>query len=967
MDDIQLSAIPGMPENGTLTGLFSMEVTDGKPSALYIEDDFCRIVGLEPSDTPQQQLVGFFSRINAEGFEAIHFAVANCTKGLKAEAKFKWNHPLIGWIDVTCIGIHAEGSDNNYLVRGYFKSNMSQEAGAAEESDSLLLRNMLAEAMMDSFAVCGLCDLETNTVTLLKDVFNISAVLGDNFTYDQWRDTVSGLITREEVERFDEASTRKSLLHYFKTATDERKEEFRCLIPSKRKYRWMRIRFVSFKGTLASKYKHFFVFRDINENHHTEFKEAMRIKLINGLTLPYQIIDLVNLKTGRMYSSEVGDGKYAEEFDSRGFSDDALARYVYMCDCTDEERTAMFDKFLVNNMKRIFASGEKMIEAEVRHNNIASGKYEWVRIQAFCSAFDEDGNPLIAILTIQAINAEKEREISNKKRLEFALRSESQYKQAILSTAIAMYTYNVTTDTMYDEVIETEGISPLLPIMGMSCPCSYDEYINRKAELITTEAEAESFKKNFNTSALLDMFNSNRRSFDMEYEFMVKGRKGVFREAVILTKDLQTGEVWGLTYVKNVTHESEKNKRIEQALRDAFYQAQRANSAKTLFMSQMSHDIRTPLNSILGMAAIAQEHIDDRERVIDCMNKIEYSGRHLLELINNVLDLSSIESGKTQLATEEFDMRQFIEDTLKLVKPLTDKAGHTLEVKIGDMHTAVNGDHLKLRQLLMNVLGNAVKYTPQGGNISFTAEEIEPDRTDVSRYMFTVRDNGIGMSQEFLSKVFDPFVRADDYRTTRVEGTGLGMAIALNIARMMHGNITVNSEEGKGSVFEITVCLKRGEDHNNNRILEISMEEPVKPHMSDYDFGGIRVLLAEDLEFNAEIATEFLAEANIVTELAENGEEAVRMFSEAPEGYYRLIFMDLQMPLLDGLGATKRIRSLPRKDALSIPIIAMTANAFVDDIKEAKEAGMNGHIAKPLDISRLIAELKIWLGDHKKR
>ncbi len=966
MDNIQLSTIPGMPENGTLTGLFSMEIKNGKPYALYTDEDFCRQVGLVMCETPQQQLEGFFSRIDEDGLKAVSFGVANCAKGLKAESKFKWNHPTVGWIDFMAVGIHTDGTDENYMIRGYFKVSLLKQE-EEQESDSLLLSNMLAEAMVDSFAVCGLCDLETNTLTLLKDVFNIGAVLGKNFTYDQWRDTVSGLIAREEVERFDEASTRKSLLHYFKTGTDERREEFRCLIPSTRKYRWMSIRFVRFKSALAQKYKHFFVFRDINDNHRADFKETMRIKLINGLILPYQIIDLINLKTGRMYSSEAGDGRYAEEFDYRGFSDDALARYIYMCDCSEEERDEMYDKFLVANMKRIFSTGEKTIEAEIRHKNHTTGKYEWVRVQSFCSAYDEDGEPLTAILMIQQINTEKEREISNKKRLEFALRSESQYKQAILSTAIAMYTYNVTTDTMYDEVIETKGIDPLLPIIGLSCPCSYNEYVNRKSTMLTSEAEAESFRKSFNTASLIDMFNSNRRSFDFEYEFVAKGKKGVFREAVILTKDLQTGEIWGLTYVKNVTNESERNKRIEQALRDAFYQAQRANSAKTLFMSQMSHDIRTPLNSILGMAAIAQEHIDDRERVMDCMNKIEYSGRHLLELINNVLDLSSIESGKTQLATEEFDLRQFIDNTLNLVRPLVDKAGHTLEVNIGDMRTAVNGDHLKLRQLLMNVIGNAIKYTPQGGHIYFAAEELEPDRMDVSRYMFTVRDNGIGMSKEFLSKVFDPFVRADDYRTTRVEGTGLGMAIALNIACMMNGNITVNSEEGKGTVFEITVCLKRGETHNQNRILEISMEEPVKPRMSDYDFGGVRVLLAEDLQFNAEIATEFLAEANIVTELAENGEEAVQMFSDAPEGYYRLIFMDLQMPKLDGLGATKRIRSLARKDALTIPIIAMTANAFVDDIKEAKEAGMNGHIAKPLDISRLIAELKIWLGDHKKK
>ena len=384
-------------------------------------------------------------------------------------------------------------------------------------------------------------------------------------------------------------------------------------------------------------------------------------------------------------------------------------------------------------------------------------------------------------------------------------------------------------------------------------------------------------------------------------------------------------------------------------------------------MSQMSHDIRTPLNSILGMAAIAQEHIDERERVIDCMNKIEYSGRHLLELINNVLDLSAIESGKTTLAGDDFDITHFIEDMLTTVKPLAEKHSHTLITEIKPMHKLVNGDRIKLRQLLTNVLSNAVKYTPDGGEIRFTAEELEPDRHDVAHYMFTIADNGIGMSPDILPRVFDPFVRADNTRVTRVEGTGLGMAIAQNIARMMNGGITVRSELGKGSVFEVTVCLKRSEEHTGTVLGEISMDEPVKARMTDYDFGGRRVLLAEDLEFNAEIAAEFLSEANIVTEVAENGAEAVRMFSQSPEGYYSLIFMDIQMPELDGHAAAQKIRALSRPDAQSIPIIAMTANAFVEDIRKAKEAGMNGHIAKPLEIAKLITELKKWFGDRRKK
>lgn len=961
MDNMEQHFLEGGSEPVPKMGLFSLEIVDEKPNALYIDDEFCLMMGLETGLDPVQLKNEVFNCIFEQDRETVLKAIENCISGLKAEARFKWQHPVGEVFDISCIGVHAEDTEEGYFVRGYFKLNTPDDA-ADDEYDTVILKNMLTEAMMENMPMCALCDLENNKIRVIKDVFNVGSVLGKNYTYDTWRDTFSALVARDDCEKFDEASSRRSLLRFFHKATDERIEEVRCLDPKTKSYKWLRLRIVRFKNDFASVYKEMLVLRDISDNRHTEFKDTLRLKLINGLVLPYQDIDLVNLKTGKWYSSNTSAGEYAESFDLRGYYNDEVTRYVYLCDCEDSKRAEMLDKFRVESMKERFAAGEKLIETEVRRKNLVTGQYEWVRIQGFVSAFDEDGEPLIAIVTIQAINAEKERQIKEQQLLEYALRSESQYKQAILSSAIAVYTYNVTADILYDEVIEMQDVSYLVPKLGLSCPCSYNEYIRRKSQYITNEKEAEIFRKTFHTKTLLDMFNSNRCSFDTEYEFeMDSGRKGVFREAVILTKDLQTDEVWGLTYVKNITTESEANKRIEQALRDAFNQAQRANSAKTLFMSQMSHDIRTPLNSILGMAQIAKEHIDDPARVRDCMDKIEYSGRHLLELINNVLDLSSIESGRTTLTCDDFNMQDFIEDTIKIVRPLAEKHGHDLVCDIRPMHCHVKGDHLKLRQLLTNILGNAIKYTPDGGRISFRAEETEPLHQDFVRYIFTVEDNGVGMTSEFLQTIFDPFVRADDKRITKVEGTGLGMSIALNIARMMNGNITVKSEVGVGTVFEITVCLMRGEAHETARIADTGVAKPRKTRLSDYNFQGKRILLAEDLEFNAEIATEFLSQAKLTVEVAENGAKAVEMFSNSPEGYYSLIFMDIQMPELDGHEATRRIRALSRPDAASVPIVAMTANAFVDDVNKAKEAGMNSHIAKPLEIAKLIAELERWL------
>ena len=222
------------------------------------------------------------------------------------------------------------------------------------------------------------------------------------------------------------------------------------------------------------------------------------------------------------------------------------------------------------------------------------------------------------------------------------------------------------------------------------------------------------------------------------------------------------------------------------------------------------------------------------------------------------------------------------------------------------------------------------------------------------------------MKPEFIEHIFDPFVRADDRRISGIQGTGLGMPIALNIARMMNGDISINSAPGKGSQFDITVCLKKGES-TGEYIGGISMEENKKVRMSDFDFGGVRVLLAEDLDFNAEIASEFLAEANIITDVASDGAEAVKKFSESPAGYYSLIFMDIQMPVLDGYHAAEQIRALDRSDAKTVPIIAMTANAFIEDVKKSKEHGMNGHVSKPLEIQALTAALCRWLPQKEKQ
>ena len=945
-----------------ISGTFRMVIRRGSPHQLYFDEDFMKIFGVKDNSDPENNYRMWEECVHPDDMPVIKEAIASTRHNIRAEVKYRWRHKTKGLYTAYSTGMLA-GKDNGAVtIYGFFKgvpADRTQLYGY--DPDLQLLTRLLGEKMLDSFAFCALTDIEQGRLMLLNDYFNTSTSAGCECSYDEWLEKFQYCIHPDDRPRLIEMLTRSTVISAF-ASSDEVHGEFRFMRPDGPC--WINLRLVRMKQRLAGHYPEFIVFRRIAADHRAIFMEELRNRLINGLVIPYMILDLIDLRAGSFYSSSDKQGLFAEHFNEIGQYNEALLRFADNCGCNAADRDAILFNYSIEHMTEQFRAGEKMIECEFCRTS--GGQPEWLRIQAFMSSADENGEPALAILSVQQVTTEKLKELRYQQRLERALRSESQYRQAILSNAIAVYTYNITQDTIYDEIIEQQGVDPLLPQLHLTVPCSYNEYINKKSERFTDPKTAENFRRTFCTKTLADMYNSHRRSFDTEYEFSIGDKTGYFREAVILTQDMDTGDIWGLTYVRNITGEHDQAKQVEQALRDAFDQAQHANSAKTIFMSQMSHDIRTPLNAILGMSAIAQEHIDDPARVNDCLEKIQTSGHQLLEIINNVLDLSSIESGKTTLANEPFDLKLFIDDTAGTIRALTDKKHQrfTVETEPG-LNQSVIGDQAKLRQLLMNILSNAVKYTPDGGEVYFSVKELSPDHHGVCRYLFTVKDTGIGMTQEFLHKIYDPFVRADDHRISGIQGNGLGMAIAINIARMMNGDISINSEIGKGSVFEVTVALKKGAEEPSY-IGGISMEEhPKRERMSDYDFGGKRILLAEDLEFNAEIASEFLAEAGLVTEVACNGAEAVEMFSKSPVGYYSLIFMDIQMPILDGHHASDKIRTLDRPDAKTVPIIAMTANAFIEDVKVAKEHGMNGHVAKPLEVRALTAALRRWIPDYK--
>ena len=413
---------------------------------------------------------------------------------------------------------------------------------------------------------------------------------------------------------------------------------------------------------------------------------------------------------------------------------------------------------------------------------------------------------------------------------------------------------------------------------------------------------------------------------------------------------------------RDVTEEKEREIEQDKNLRNALAVAEHANRAKTAFLNNMSHDIRTPMNAVIGFTALATTHIDDRELVLDYLKKIHTSGEHLLSLINDVLDMSRIESGSVQIEYATVHLPDILQDLRTIIDGSVYSKKQKLHINIQNVcHEDIITDKLRLMQVLLNIIGNAVKFTPVGGMIRISVSEQPCKRDGYATMVFRVKDNGIGMSPEFQEHVFDSFAREHTVTENGIGGTGLGMAITKNIVDMMGGTIRVESEAGKGTEFTVMLACEISELNPEQR--EAFENEKQKDRAeSQRSYKGKKVLLVEDNELNREIATAIMQEIGLDVDIAEDGTDAVNIMSSAGGRNYDLIFMDIQMPKMDGYTATREIRTLKDPKCANIPIVAMTANAFDEDREKAIRAGMNGHIAKPISAEVILEKLDQIMG-----
>ena len=401
--------------------------------------------------------------------------------------------------------------------------------------------------------------------------------------------------------------------------------------------------------------------------------------------------------------------------------------------------------------------------------------------------------------------------------------------------------------------------------------------------------------------------------------------------------------------MKEMEESNKKLKKAKDITTEALQTAENANKAKTDFLSNMSHDIRTPMNAIIGMTSLIRHDAGNKAKVIEYADKIDISSQHLLGIINDVLDMSKIEAGKTVFKYTDFSILDFITELNTIFHSQIDEKNQTLTIiKENIRHEWVNGDQVHLMQIFSNLVSNAVKYTQEGGKIQFLVEECETKSSVYAKYRFLVSDNGMGMSADFKDTIFDAFTRAESSMTNKIQGTGLGMAITKNLVEAMGGTIDVESELSQGSCFEVLIDLRIAEDRFVSSAEQAEKDEPAGNVLK-----GMRFLCAEDNELNAEILMELLKIEGAECTICENGKRVLEAFEQSAPGDYDMILMDVQMPVMNGYEATKAIRRSSHELAKTIPIIAMTANAFSEDIQHSLAAGMNAHVSKPVEMKVL--------------
>lgn len=658
----------------------------------------------------------------------------------------------------------------------------------------------------------------------------------------------------------------------------------------------------------------------------------------------YLMVDLEN----DSYSYAEGIGKPNDRVPASGVYSEMME--IHIEDVIGEEEKDAFRHFCQAATIQENLTNEEFAIHEC--HVLRQGKEDWEHLVVMC--LEREGEKPVRVLFVrQNVTELKMKEQREQRERNILNRKERQYRIAIMSNSFSAFECNLTKDRIDKDIIRVKDgkeIS-LLERAGLSAPCKASECFEKWKQFVQAES-LEDYVRTVNIDYLKIRYEQGEMEVDVDYWGGAGGDAICVRQSFIMTRDEDTDDLIAMVVSRDITEQVRKQREQTQALQDALMQAQHANQAKTTFLSNMSHDIRTPMNAIIGFATIAASHMERTDQVRDCLQKILSSSNHLLGLINDILDMSRIESGKLQIHNQECNISELMHNLVNIIQPQV--KAKQLEMFI-DTFDVVNedviADPLKLNQIFINLMGNAVKYTPAGGSVSFRIMQHTTFKHGWGEYIFVVKDNGIGMSQEFVKHIFEPFERESTATRSGIQGAGLGMPITKSIVDMMGGEIIVESEVGKGSTFTVKLSLQ--------------LQDVEKSAEQIKELEGLRSLVVDD-DFNVcDSVSKMLKGIGLRSEWTTSGREAVYRAKSAYEDGdpYHTYIIDWQMPETSGIETARRIRSVAGQDA---PIIILTAYDWSDIEDEAKEAGVSAFCAKPLFMSDLKAALLAanQIGDH---
>lgn len=631
------------------------------------------------------------------------------------------------------------------------------------------------------------------------------------------------------------------------------------------------------------------------------------------------------------------------------------------------ERERLSQGLQISTLREQLKTPEDLLE--LRYDT--SGKEQYSRLTVLPVDWEEDGRLHHFILAFQTIlqgaaidtNAKEQLTLYYEQLKQSILENDS-YVDALLDMADCIYTVNLTKDILERDIAPggKEEESRKL-FLDYPLPCSYQDYCREYVKKVTKETLG-SYRITENSQQLLKRFAAGEKHLTVEYclhedDDTIRWiqKTVLMTQTVVFDAETKSEQpvVNAIVLLQDTSQLHERDEQEHSRLQAAFDEMATANRTKTEFLSRMSHDIRTPLNGIIGLLKIDEEHFDDRQLVLENHKKMHIAANHLLSLINDVLQMSKLEEGSIVLTHEYIVLEELTRDIVTIIIDRATEAGLEWDFEKGKTvipYPYIYGSPLHLRQIFLNIYGNCIKYNRPGGKITTIVDALE-SRDGFCTYRWTISDTGIGMSQEFLKHLFEPFTQEHQDARSVYQGTGLGMTIVRELLDQMGGSISVTSEEGVGSTFVITIPFE---------IAPPPEDIPEQKKEKKESISGLHLLLAEDNELNAEIAKTLLTDQGAEVTVVEDGQKAVSLFSEKAAGTFDVILMDMMMPVMDGLAATRAIRGLDRPDAKTIPIIAMTANAFAEDAQKCRMAGMNEHLSKPLEMDKVVSVIAKYRG-----